>query len=401
MTLCVLYLLSTYTGRQNMFRVVSCALIFTAIATPSRISAFAKPAPVARLGSVDLGILAETTPVVWKGEPLLMECIQGGRYYNDINFTSYPNEPQPSGYLRFTNPLTGEHSHPFAYGYGLGNAVVVDGRMFVFATKTPFGINSNNSLVSAFWSDDLITWSQSTALRVGQANMFPPKVTSKRLFNTCVREVPENASADESYTFVMAYEFNEPGAGWQTGFAVTRDKDLRFAKWECVSRPTSAKLYATLSHANPTLRFSKDDGYWYLLSTRGTNGILVEEIWRTRDVASFDWEAPPNWSRGDASKAAFLAPSHADQVPVSNATHHWHPDTRPVVAGNASAVSEAKNDNVSDLDLCTFRLPDGRVATVMYYAWGDQELGPTAMVLAMGLVVDMTQEQVLASHFEG
>ncbi len=62
---------------------------------------------VHRLGSVDLGILAETTPLVWRGELWLLECIQGGRYYGRINYTSYPNLPQPVGYLRFTNPRKG------------------------------------------------------------------------------------------------------------------------------------------------------------------------------------------------------------------------------------------------------------------------------------------------------
>ena len=79
---------------------------------------------VDRLGSVDLGILAETTPLVWRGELWLFECIQGGRYYENINYSSYPDEPQPKGYLRFTNPRTGERSAPFGIGYGLGNALV-------------------------------------------------------------------------------------------------------------------------------------------------------------------------------------------------------------------------------------------------------------------------------------
>ena len=36
------------------------------------------------------------------------------------------------------------------------------------------------------------------------------------------------ASADGA-TYVMAYEFDEPGAGWQTGIAITTDADLRHA----------------------------------------------------------------------------------------------------------------------------------------------------------------------------
>ena len=235
--------------------------------------------------------------------------------------------------------------------------------------------------------------------------MFPPTVTSKKLFNTCVRP---HAGDDSAVTFVMAYEFNEPGAGWQTGFAVTHDADLREARWTCVPRPSpesmasasasdSVAKYAELSHANPTLRFG-NDGWWYLLSTRGTNKTLVEEVWRSRDVTSFVWEAPASWSRQDATVAAFLVPSHADQTPLRNG---WHPDTHSVVKGNATELDQAKNDNVSDLDLCTVTLPTGEVATVMYYAWGDQELGPTAMVLAMAIVKGSTQEEVLASHCGG
>ena len=132
-----------------------------------------------------------------------------------------------------------------------------------------------------------------------------------------------------------------------------------------------------------------------MLSTRGTNRTLAEEVWRTKDVATFDWVAPPHWREDDVTAAAFLAPSHADQIPVKAP---WHPDTRHIVEGNASAVANATNDNVSDLDLCTVTLDDGE-ATVMYYAWGDQQLGPTAMVLSMALVKGLTQEELLASYF--
>ena len=54
---------------------------------------------------------------------------------------------------------------------------------------------------------------------------------------------------------------------------------------------------------------------------------------------------------------------------------------------------------MSDLDLCTIPSDDGGSSVVMYYAWGDQQLGPTAMVLSMGLVWGQTEEQVLAAAF--
>ena len=346
--------------------------------------------PLRRMGSVDLGILAETTPVVWKNDSLLLECIQGGRYYDNINYKTYPGLPQPPGYLRFVNILTGVRSKPFGFGYGLGNALVVDGRMHVFATRTPFGISSNNTEVSIFSSDDLLTWATNVALRVDERGMFPPGVTLRKVFNTCVRPAGEN----DEFAYVMAYEFNEPGVGWQTGFAVTEDSDLRHASWTCVPRPQVLR-FATLAHANPTLRRSKD-GWWYLISTRETHNILAQEIWRTKNVTSFLWEATPAWKERDVTAGALLSPSAADQIPVSPP---WHPDTHSAVAGNKTALKNAENINVSDLDLCTITLPNGTVATIIYYAWGDQKLGPTAMVLSMAMAVGIDEDAFLASRF--
>ena len=39
--------------------------------------------------------------------------------------------------LGFTNPFTGERSPHLAAGYGLGNALVQNQTIYVFATKTP------------------------------------------------------------------------------------------------------------------------------------------------------------------------------------------------------------------------------------------------------------------------
>ena len=137
-----------------------------------------------------------------------------------------------------------------------------------------------------------------------------------------------------------------------------------------------------------------------MLSTRGDGKTMAQEIWRARDPFGFDWRTPPGWRSDDVTAAAFLAPSFLDQHPVAAP---WHPDTRPTVAANASAVAAAQNDNVSDLDLCTITTKTGNHSintTVMYFAWGDQQLGPTAMVLSLALVPGMTEGELLASHFD-
>eukprot|EP00937_MAST-01D_sp_MAST-1D-sp2_P007714 g7714.t1 len=344
----------------------------------------AAPHAIERLGVVDLGILAESTPIVWKGEltPIvwkgelwLFECIQGGRYYDNINAASYPNAPQPPGYLRFTNPRTGERSAPFGQGYGLGNALVVDGRLFVFATAVPWGISGNNTVVSVFWSDDMASWDTAVALRTSQPNLFPRNASfiARKLWNTSVRRVPAGSSSTAGgATYAMSYEFNDPaGGGWQTGFASTHDPDLRTARWAAVPRPSTpaADLWGSLAHANPTLRYHEADGYWYVLSTRATNGVMATEVWRARDPFAFDWQAPRGWRADDVTAAPFLLPSHEDQKPVPRG---WHPDTLPAVRANATALDRAANDN---------------------------QLGPTAMVLSVAVAKNVTEGGLLASYF--
>ena len=63
----------------------------------------------------------------------------------------------------------------------------------------------------------------------------------------------------------------------------------------------------------------------------------------------------------------------------------WHPDTRPIVVDNASALFNATNDNVSDLDLCTVRQKSGEDARPSCTSPGATTSSaprPTAMVLA-------------------
>ena len=96
----------------------------------------------------------------------------------------------------------------------------------------------------------------------------------------------------------------------------------------------------------------------------------------------------------DPLAAPLLAPSAQDQVP---SPLPWHPDTKSVVTGNATVMKKAKNINTSDLDLCTATI-DGKVRTIMYWAWGNQGLGPTGMVLSVG-IAEGTMEDFLSSYF--
>ena len=101
-------------------------ILCTAFAMHTAFATLPTTTEINRLGSVDLGILAETTPIVWKNQLWLMECIQGKKYYGNMDGESY---------IRFTNPFTGERSPHLAVGYGLGNALVQNQTIYVFATK--------------------------------------------------------------------------------------------------------------------------------------------------------------------------------------------------------------------------------------------------------------------------
>ena len=244
---------------------------------------------IKRLGSVDLGILAETTPIVWKNELWLMESIQGKKYYGNLNGESY---------IRFTNPFTGKRSPHLAVGYGLGNAVVVGETLYVFATRTPYGISTNNTEVSIFWSKDIMStsWNTAVAIHANDRGVIPNNCggRKKTLWNTCVQKGLVNGKS----TFIMAYEYNCGGPGWQTHFAIgspsSENGTLPFYHWNPVPYDNESG-FLKISHANPTIRWNYIDEHWYLLSTRGVNGILVEDIYRTKSPLNFSsWQAPPN-----------------------------------------------------------------------------------------------------------
>eukprot|EP00040_Diaphanoeca_grandis_P019734 m.104443 g.104443 ORF g.104443 m.104443 type:complete len:406 (-) comp27568_c0_seq1:53-1270(-) len=357
------------------------------LALPSSLSTSAQAPTLQRLGTVDLGILAETTPVVWRGRMLLFECLQS-TYYNNTSGKSH---------LRFVDVETGRRTTQFGEGHGLGNAVVVNNTMFVFATVAPSGLTGNNTLVSVFWSDDdtLSTWHTAVAF-------YAKAFNTSTIWNTSVQPgpIPSDLIPGAPYTltpnsmsttrtqpgFLLAFEFPQAvpkpvGGTWQTGFAASTDlkhwSHLRHA-------PAAGSMFANTSHANPTVRYVEP--YWYVITTRCTPktcATFVEEIFRSKDLAT--WEARPGWRQDDVMAQPLIAPSREDQVVPNKGG--FNPDTKAEVEAHAAAVKNATNINVSDMDLNEFVDPKtGKVVTLVYWSWGDQGLGLTAMALAVGLV---------------
>lgn len=367
---------------------------------------------IERMGTVDLGILAEVTPVVFKGELQLFESIQT-TYYGNMQANGSFGE---TGYLRFVNVRSGQHSKPFGHGFQLGCAYVDGDTMHVFATFAPKRISSNNTFVSHFWSRDLVRWEQSVVLDFTQIPNWRPGNASgdKMVWNTSVDKGKLNGKP----IWVMAFEWSDPTprVGWNTLFATAPTID---GPWVV---DVQRMMPRDVSHANPTLRYFADehtgvdgeDGYWYVWTNRDTCGskgtsLDLSEIYRSKDLIR--WETPPGWNNETCTTSVLSPIQHEDTAVVPSG---WHPDTRPIVADHYNkawtgmppcdpqtgyyctngGLRNATDINNSDMDLCEY---DNK--TIIYYSWGNQGLGVFAMALAVA-EVNMTNHDFARSFFD-
>lgn len=423
-------------------RVLRVCLTLVAVVAVVGLPSSATSAPQAprptlrRLGTVDLGILAETTPILWRGRTLLFECLQA-TYYNNTS-------PKGLSHLRFVDVLSGVRTPSFGFGHVLGNALVVNDTMYVHATVAPGGLSGNNTQVTVFWSthDALAEWHSAVAFHardmgvnvtaVWNTSVWPgpipmawlalaaPRRNATHTASTATPTRPARISATkqrggehaipgaprtalahaaQAQGYLLAFEFEQTwpakpvGGVWQTGLAWSTD--LR--SWSRVpDMPAPGSTFESTSHANPTLRFVAP--YWYVITTRCTPhscDTFVEEVFRSTLLAADDssdsgthritWQARPGWRQDDILAAPLIAPNKLDQQAPNTAG--FNPDTRGEVAAHAAAVRNATNINVSDMDVCDFVDPaTGKESTLVYWAWGDQGLGLTAMVLAVGVV---------------
>ena len=164
-----------------------------------------------------------------------------------------------------------------------------------------------------------------------------------------------------------------PRVGWNTLFATAPSIAGPWA----VER--SLGMDSQVSHANPTLRYF--DPFWYVWTNRDTcPGADVSEVYRSRNLK--DWMGPSGW-RNDTCLVSVLSPAQSQDARA--VPEPWHPDTRPIVASHFTSptggLHNATDINNSDMDFC-----EGKNTTVMYYAWGNQQLGLFAMVLAVAQV---------------
>eukprot|EP01052_Picozoa_sp_SAG31_P030332 SAG31_NODE_3102_length_4673_cov_2.821382_2_plen_325_part_00 len=138
--------------------------------------------PMVKLGVTDIG-LAETTPVLWKGRLVRFEsvhieygrpvgCVSEHGRCRDPAMVDFAGRPQP--YFRVVDPVTHEVlSTSFGIGHVFGSAMVqpaVDSMnssdtFWVWGSATPGSLEPSYSKISSFYSTNLQTWINGTAVR--------------------------------------------------------------------------------------------------------------------------------------------------------------------------------------------------------------------------------------------
>jgi len=266
---------------------------------------------IEKTGTIDCDMV-ETTPVVFHGKLYRFEYVR----------SNYETNKTGNSYFRFIDVESGEATPAFAAGYHLGCAYVENDRAYVYGTNIWDG-----ERIEVFWSDDLKTWSQKTALNL----------PGWGIFNTSVCKGRDR--------YMMAFEIGRPpeetGVGFTNRFAESDDLiNWRLTPPECVF---SKECYT----ACPALRFVNDSYFMIYLEARpGPN--YVPHIVRSKDL--INWESSPlNPVMQFSSEDKIIANPNLSQ-------------------SQKDRIAGAVNINNSDVDLCEF---NGKV--IIYYSWGNQQ----------------------------
>lgn len=272
--------------------------------------AFAEAPQIHKRGTMECDMV-EVTPIVWQGRLYRFEYVRD----------SYKHNPQKTSCFRFVDLSTGGATEPFAPGYHLGCAFVEHDKMYAYGVKEWGG-----SAIEVFWSTDLKSWQQQTALEVPGA----------KIFNTSVCKGPKG--------FTMAIEFGEPAEWVGNGFTNLFAQSADLLKWTML--PPQCVYTKERYSACPALRFL--DGFYYMVYLEAyPEANYMPHIVRSRDLK--EWESSPF--------KPMMRPGAEDKR-VANSR---------LTVEERARIGEAADLNNSDLDFCEF---NGK--TVICYSWGNQ-----------------------------
>jgi len=243
-------------------------------------------------------------------------------------------------------------------------------------TKTvyAYGTTLNRTAVDVYWSNDnMHTWQTMPALSAAA-------LKNRTVFNSSVGK----GKLAGKVVWVMAYECAVSGTpgSWNTAFATAPHPA---GPWT-VPDFNQYRMRLDVEHADPTLRYVEEDGFWYCLTARKTSEpqpnagwYFFMEIFRSRDLLV--WENAPgmgsNVSIGlplyvpnpAADKALAPVVAHdGDPADGTSSNRGWLTRDMAAFLGKLRAFwGQSPDWNSSDMDLCEYRNE-----TVMYFNWGEQ-----------------------------
>ena len=304
---------------------------------------------IRKLGTIDI-LIVESTPVIFKGRPYLMEYI---RYKNAIKH--YRTNNTGVSYLRFRD-LTDMNTFtpPFGHGLHLASAFTANGRMYVTGTVAGANLTWGGSQIVQLESDDLVHWTKPRTI-LGDAEW--------QVYNTSVCPMDDGRH-------LMVFELGAParlvGRAFTMFFAETTD----LKTWKVIDGAVFGRDFYT---GAPLVRHHAGWTYFFYIDSRLAGGT---RLFRTRVARSRDLKT---W---DISPRTVLDFDPAEDKLI-------HPKAR-FTPDELEEIRQAADRNASDLDFCEH---EGRL--ICSYSWGDQ-LGHEFLALGE---VPATEREFCESFF--
>lgn len=305
------------------------------------------PVPrIRKLGTIDIFIV-ETSPVVFKGKPWLMEYIRWKTPQK-----RYRTNDTGLSYLRFRDldDLT-TFTPPFGHDLHLASAFVKNDRVYVTGSRRGGRDSWGGDGILMTESDDLVNWTK------------PRTILSDpgwEVYNTSVCEADGR--------FVMVFEMMKPAEEVGVPFTMFFAESDDLVNWRRIPGAVFGKEFYT---GAPLLRYHAGWFYFFFLERAIVYGHLEfrTRIARSRDLKK--WTVSPR-----------VVLDYGDDRFI-------HPDA-PLNAAERAEVLAARNVNASDLDMCEY---GGKL--LCSYSWGDQH---GKEYLSLG-EVDATEREFCESFF--
>lgn len=240
--------------------------------------------------------LGETTPIVFRGRELLVQCTLWG--------SGQPDPDVLEIVIRDTN--TGEEVARFGKRHGLASAFVDGDTLHVFAaegTPAPGSITPDNWFqhIYRFSSTDLKNWTRTLAI---------PRSGDEHVLNTTI--------CRDEQGYLMVYDTDQPV---QFCFKFARSRDLM--NWEKIDGLVFAGVGGKEYSGCPVLRYCRP--YYYVMylhaAVPGHNG-WVPFMARSKDLKT--WQLSPKNPILEAGEGEGINNSDLDMIEIDGKTYVYY-----------------------------------------------------------------------------